>query len=176
VHDNFGNGLWVDINNQDALIEGNRSVGNTENGIFVEISCGGVIRNNDVEENGFDGSTQDWLVRSGILVSNSPDVQVYGNTVVNNANGIGLEHWDHGNRGAVTRCVPALKNVKVHDNTVVQKVGGASGLDAKIDRDKVWTSWGNQFYNNSYTLSDGVKFRWQSDWVSYQQCKDYGQN
>ena len=145
-------------------------------GIFFEISCGAVIRNNHVEKNGFDGSTQNWLTRSGILVANSPNVEVYGNTVVNNANGIGLTHWDHGNRGAVTRCEPSLKNVKVHDNTIVQKVGGASGLDANIDRDKVWTSWGNQFSNNTYTLSSGVRFRWQADWVSYQQWKNNGQN
>ncbi len=50
------------------------------------------------------------------------------------------------------------------------------GLDANIDRDKVWTSWGNQFSNNTYTLSNGAEFRWQADWVSYQQWKNNGQN
>ena len=176
VHDNFGNGLWVDINNLDVLIEGNRSVGNTRQGIFYEISCAGVIRNNHVEGNGFDGSNPSTLIRNGILVSNSSNVEVYGNTVVNNANGIGLIHWDHGNRGAVTRCEPSLKNVKVHDNTIVQQVGGAAGLDAKINRDKAWTSWGNRFSNNTYTLSPGVQFRWETSWVSYQQWKNNGQN
>jgi len=35
VHDNFGNGLWVDINNVDFRIEGNRAEGNAHSGIFV---------------------------------------------------------------------------------------------------------------------------------------------
>ena len=176
VHDNQGNGLWADINNLNVLFEGNRIIGNTRHGIDFEISCGAVIRNNYLEGNGFLNRYPNWMNDAGIVVSTSPNVEIYGNTLVGNNNGIGLIHWDHNNRDAVTQCVPALKNVVVHDNTIVQSGGAAAGLDASADRDKVWTSWGNRFYNNTYTLDNGAEFRWETDWVSYQQWKDFGQH
>jgi hypothetical protein len=176
VHDNQGNGLWADINNLNVLFEGNRIVGNLRHGINFEISCGAVIRNNYLEGNGFLNKSPNWMNDAGILVSTSPNVDIYGNTLVGNNKGIGLIHWDHNNRDAVDKCVPALKNVKVHDNRIVQSGGAAAGLDAAADRDQVWTSWGNQFSNNTYQLSNGAQFRWQAGWVNYQQWKDNGQN
>ena len=76
VHHNFGNGLWVDINNVDFLIEGNRADANALSGIFVEISCGGVVRDNDVSGNGFGTTRPAGMENAGILVSNSPGVEV----------------------------------------------------------------------------------------------------
>ncbi len=70
-----------------------------------------------------------------------------------------------------------MKNVKVHDNRIVQ-IGWSCGsvwTPASIGT-QVWTSWGNQFSNNTYTLDNGAEFRWERSWVSYQQWKNNGQN
>jgi len=180
VHHNEGNGLWADINNVNTLFEGNRVIGNTRAGISFEISCGAVVRNNYLEGNGFLNRAPNWMNDSAIVVSTSSDVEIYGNTVVGNNKGIGLIHADRSDSptvasGAVDSCEVALKNVVVHNNRITQSGGAAAGLDASADRDKVWTSWGNRFYDNTYTLSDGARFRWQTDWLTYQEWKAAGQ-
>ena len=70
---------------------------------------------------------------SGIQVSMTPDVQVYGNTLVNNAKGIGAIHWDHDNVGSVTKCKPQLRNLRVYNNSITQNGSAAAGIDASID-------------------------------------------
>jgi len=176
AHDNFGNGLWVDINNVNALIENNRSIANSHQGIFLEISCGGTIRNNYVEGNGTDDKNPNYMSASGILVSMTPDVQVYGNTLVNNKKGIGAIHWNHDNVDAVTNCDPQLRNLRVYSNSITQNGSAAAGIDASIDVDKVYGSWDNQFYSNTYSLSGGAQFRYQGDWISQQQWNNAGQS
>ncbi|CAN5763214.1 hypothetical protein BH23ACT5_BH23ACT5_14760 [soil metagenome] len=176
VHNNYGNGLWVDINNTNTLIEGNKVVDNLLNGINIEISCGATIRNNDVSGNGFGSKYPSWMTGSGILVSNTPNVTVTGNRLSGNAKGIGAVHWDHPNRKAVDKCTPELRNFEVSNNSITQSGGAAAGIDAKIDLNAVWTSWGNQFSNNSYSLSNSAGFRWKGDWASYAQWKQAGQN
>ena len=48
---------------------------NSRNGIFLEISCGGTIRNNYLEGNGTDEQYPNWMGdATGILVSMTPDV------------------------------------------------------------------------------------------------------
>ncbi len=176
VHHNYGNGLWVDINNVTPLIEGNRVVANERNGIFIEISCGGIIRNNDVEGNGTKPKLENWMGgSSGILVSMTPDVEVYGNIVTGNDKGIGAVHWDHDNVGSVTHCNPQLRNLRVHDNEIIQSGGAAAGVDASKDEANVFGPWDNQFYANSYTLTNGAQFRWGGEWISFQEWQDLGQ-
>jgi parallel beta-helix repeat protein len=165
VHHNYGHGLHVDINNVDALIEGNRLVGNRRAGVFIEISCGGTIRNNRVEGNGFDNPFPNWMAgSSGVQVSDSPNVKVYGNTLSGNAKGIGGLQVDHENLGAVSKCDPKLKNLKVYDNVITQSGGAAAGLDANNNEGSVWSTWGNTFEGNTYKLSNGARFRWEGDW------------
>ena len=71
VHHNWGTGLWTDIDNINTLVEGNRVIGNANQGIFHEISYAAVIRNNTVQGNGFDRCC--WLMGAAILVAASPD-------------------------------------------------------------------------------------------------------
>lgn len=52
VFGNFGEGIWLDVSNRNALIEGNTVYGNTRSGIFHEISYDAIIRNNSVRCNG----------------------------------------------------------------------------------------------------------------------------
>jgi parallel beta-helix repeat protein len=166
VHGNRGNGLWVDINNVNAVIEANTVNGNEWSGIFIEISCGGVIRNNRVDGNGHGDPYANWMSGAGIQVANSPGVTVTGNRLSGNAKGIGGIHWDHPDRGLVTNCRPELKDLKVTGNTISQSGGAAAGIDAKIDTGAVWSSWGNTFASNVYDLSDGTRYRWAGGWIS----------
>ena len=172
VHHNFGNGLWVDINNVDFRIEGNRSDANALSGIFVEISCGGVVSDNDVTGNGFGTTRPAGMENAGILVSNSPGVEITGNSLVDNAKGIGAINWAHGNRDAVDQCVPEVRDLSVHDNEITQETGLVAGIDATIDQESVWTDWANTFFGNVYIVGPEARFRWegstieQADWES----------
>lgn len=157
---NFGNGLWVDINNVEALISANTVEHNALAGIFIEISCGGLIENNDVIGNGFGTKRPRGMHNAGIFVANSPNVEVAGNRLKDNAKGIGGLHWEHGNRQAVDRCVPELRSLFVHGNEIEQENGLVAGIDATIDRPQVWLEWGNVFSDNEYRIGDDARFRW----------------
>lgn len=163
VHDNLGNGLWMDINNLDPLVEANRVVNNALAGIFIEISCGGSIKDNDVIGNGFGSRRPEAMNSSGIFVSTSPGVEVTENRVVGNAKGIGGLHWAHGNRQSVDRCTPELRDLSVHNNQIEQDNGLAAGIEATIDLQNVWTQWGNVFFDNEYVIGSEARFRWEDN-------------
>ncbi|MGB0910961.1 MAG: right-handed parallel beta-helix repeat-containing protein, partial [Nitrospirales bacterium] len=119
VHDNFGPGLWSDVDNLNTLYENNHVKNNQTQGIFHEASYDAIIRNNLVEGNGFGDSI--WHVGSGILVSSSPNVEIYNNQVINNADGIGLIQVHTRVEG---RFGPReLKNSSVHDNIIAMTEG-----------------------------------------------------
>ena len=174
VHHNFGNGLWVDINNVDFRIEGNRTDGNAYSGIFVEISCGGVVRDNDVLRNGFGSTRPAGMENAGILVTNSPGVEVLDNRLADNAKGIGAVQWAHGNRVAGDRCVPELRDLRVQDNEITQEAGLVAGIDATIDRGSVWTAWGNTFLDNIYVLGSEARFRWEGSTIGHAEWANLG--
>ena len=87
VHDNDCRGLWADINAHGALIENNLIEDNRDEGIFYEISQDAVIRYNHVYGNGF-GYRVGWYWSGGITVASSFNVEVYGNRLSGNYNGI----------------------------------------------------------------------------------------
>ena len=180
VHHNFGNGLWVDINNRGYLIENNLVVGNGRQGIHSELGCGGTIRYNQVEGNGFTDQYPNWMSGSGITVSNARDVEVYGNVLVDNAKGIGAIHRDRATKSVayskVTKCVPDLRNLNVHDNIITQSSNAAAGLDANHDEDRVFSSWNNRFHNNTYHVGNGDQFRWKGQWITLTEWKKAGNN
>lgn len=179
VHHNFGNGLWADINNQGYLIEDNIVVGNQKSGIDVELGCGGTVRNNRLEENGSKDPHPNWMSGSGILVSNARDVEVYGNVLVNNTKGIGAIHRDRTGSPSypnVTKCVPDLKNLNVHNNVITQSSDAAAGLDANHDEGQVFSSWNNRFHNNTYNVGNGDQFRWKGKWITITEWKTAGNN
>jgi parallel beta-helix repeat protein len=156
VHHNTEDGLWFDIDNIDALIEGNRIVGNTRSGIHWEISYDAVIRNNYVEGNAL-GDDDMWH-RGGIRISSSPNVEVYGNTLVNNRHGIVAINQ---NRGSGAFGEREIKNLYVHDNEIRQGKGVLSGLGIAGTGDPVYFSGkGNRWERNIYRVSDPQTARW----------------
>ena len=174
VHDNLGNGLWMDINNLDPLVEANRVVNNALAGIFIEISCGGLIKDNEVVGNGFGSRRPLAMNSSGIFVSTSPGVEITQNRVVGNAKGIGGLHWAHGNRQSVDRCIPELRDLRVHDNQIELDTGLAAGIEATIDLQDVWTQWGNVFFDNEYVIGSEARFRWQDNSILFSEWQALG--
>src|SRR6185295_18270152 len=97
VHDSVFRGIWLDRSMPEMTIESNRVVNHGEAGIWYEVSYRGVIRGNYVENAGYNSRySSGWLRGGGIQVTNSPNVSVLGNTVINSLNGIiGLQADDY---------------------------------------------------------------------------------
>jgi hypothetical protein len=172
VHDNNGNALWTDVDNVDALYENNRSVSNAGAGIFHEISYQAIIRNNVTTGNGF---ARGWIFGPGILISASPDVEVYGNSVSGNKMGIiGIQQ----DRGSGAYGIHQIHNLDVHDNTV--QTDGQTGIAQQINNNAIYTSWNNRFHHNTYTglgsRPDNTPFFWMNDLQTVDAWKGFGQD
>jgi Right handed beta helix region len=168
VHHNHGAGLWTDTDNLGVLYEGNTASDNADNGIFHEISYDAVIRYNVTERNG----------KHGILVDASSNVELYANTVRNNARlqqimaRQAVPVTKRGRYGALV-----LQNFYAHDNVVA---GGGSGLlpmnGARGDT-TFYTGRDNRFVRNAYDLKgvSSTPFVWmlvdcsEGVWVRYNQ-------
>ncbi len=109
VHSNNGNGIWIDNNNIDILIEANVSKDNRKRGIFYEISYSGIIRDNYitgnyVQDKGGNNNTGIYISESGgdeavknYLGGTFPaELLVTNNYVVDNWNHISL--WEDAGR------------------------------------------------------------------------------
>jgi len=166
VRDNWGPGIWYDTDNVDAVIEGNTVTGNTHRGIMYEISYGGIIRNNVIQNNGF-GVSASWISNAGIFVVSSSDVQVYGNKVSGNRQGIVGVQTGVGSY--------LLQNLSVHDNIVTQ-AQGISGIDESVGSDAVF-SRNNKWDRNTYYLSgNSAPFLWHYSNMGPSGWKSAGQD
>jgi parallel beta-helix repeat protein len=170
-HDNIGPGLWTDGENVNTLYVNNRVVDNYHSGIKHEVSCSAVIRNNTATGNGFGAPS--WVDGAGILVMNSPNVEVFGNVVRNNNDGIG---GIHATRNVVNGpCERELRNFWVHDNIIEMQVGH-TGVVTNFDG-SVFTSMNNKFDRNTYILGSGDKYyRWSGPEITTAQWKAAGQD
>ena len=167
VHDNIGPALWLDGNNYSWMIQSNRTANNLEAGLIDEISYDGVIRYNILENEGNtpNSSQSSFWYRSAILVASSPNAEIYGNTLINPANGIG---GIANNRGSGNRGTFLLQNLYVHDNTTVESSGYAAGIVADSAYMSAYTSSNNRFVNNTYKLpATGVLYSWYTGGSSY---------
>jgi parallel beta-helix repeat protein len=154
VHHNTGIGVWFDHNNINSMIEENLIEDNTDAGIYYEISYRATIRNNVVRGNGL-GHTG--LSRAGIVISESSDVEVYGNTVSGNAQGITAFQQPRGS-GAFGEFL--VKNLWVHDNEVTMTSGG-TGL-GDYTGDGMIFERNNRFDRNTYRIAGNSKPFWWS--------------
>jgi len=112
VDRNAGPGLWCDIDCQDVTITGNRIDDNEGPGIMFEISTGATIEDNVVTESGWGNASWGW--GGGILISSSGSVNVTGNTLAWNADGISVISQARRDRpdGSGTR-------ITLHDNIIL---------------------------------------------------------
>jgi hypothetical protein len=118
VHHNDCQGLWADMNAHDALIEHNLVEDNLAEGVFYEISRDAVIRNNRLYRNG--ARAAGWYGDGGITVASSFNVEVYGNHLSGNYNGITGTQQD---RPDSTPPAHLLDNFRVHDNLICATTG-----------------------------------------------------
>ena len=164
VSQNVGNGVWIDRNSSNVLLDGNLVEDNVRNGLYFEISSAGEIVGNLCRRN-----------LAGIIVSNSQNVSVHSNRVEDNTTGIvallvcrGIEN--------------PLQNVTIYENEIEQQAGTdptlgevynrAAGLWVRASCTEYWAypfdSWfetrGNWFRDNAYWLRPGAEplFLWTS--------------
>jgi parallel beta-helix repeat protein len=170
VHSNGGPGLWTDDNNINTLYENNTCDDNERMGIFVEVSYDTIIRNNTLRRNGL--GFPEYIWGAGILVSASPNVQIYGNYLDGNADGIGAAQQ---NRGSGWYGTHEIWNLYVHDNTVLNTLGW-TGLVQDTGDNALFYSRNNWFVNNTYSQSTtAYHFVWlnaersAAEWASFGQ-------
>jgi len=169
-HDNSGEGFHTDGDSASVLYEYNHTKNNTNAGILHEISWDAIIRYNLLEDESAvfpqyaTDSTSLW-VNYGIGILNSSNIQVYGNTITNCTNGVGavLAVRNNSTVGPHAGQPHLLQNLDFHDNNFSAISNLAAGVVKQASFDNsVYTSWNNQFANNSYSLPDlnGLYFAW----------------
>ena len=156
VHDNIGNGLWIDTNVRNVTFESNTIENNTAIGIFYETSFDAVIRNNVLRNNAAEFAGKSCFWGSQIHLNDSQNVEIYGNTVESSdgSNGICAVDIDRATPGS-----SKVANLYVHDNTVRVRLNGTTGLvggrAAAYD-----ASANNDFVANTYYVTDISKKAW----------------
>jgi hypothetical protein len=163
---NYGPGLWNDINSETVTYTGNQTSGNVEAGILTEISDTVTITNNTIVNDGFVPGESNLYWGAGILISTSSNVTISGNTITNCMNGIS---GVYANRGNNPSGVPyTLSNVVANGNTITQGTGAAMGIVTEgtvAGTTAVYTSMGNNFSGNTFVLSapsTGTYFYWNN--------------
>ncbi len=182
IHDNFGPGLWCDINCRNVLYEGNVVERNNGAGIFHEISFNAVIRNNIVRHNGI--ADKAWFWGNDILVAASQDVEVYANTLTVSPSKCGImlidqgrddQAWAHGGPIYKTR------NNKVHDNEMTFEgaacAGGASDVKPGHENFSIITDGNNLFDGNVYRVprtGARARFAWGHEVLDWDALRGKG--
>jgi parallel beta-helix repeat protein len=171
VHHNKAVGLWFDIDNRNVTVERNRIEGNDSDGIRYELSYRATIRDNTVTGNGFQEPTG-WVNGAGIMVSSSRDVEVAGNLVDRNLNGISLRQDD---RGAGSLGPYLVHNAWVHGNHMIMR-RGTTGLSSTVSDASAFTGRGNRFEGNRYTIvgPDTTNFVWRGAELTWAQWRQHG--
>lgn len=156
VTSNDGPGLWTDWENRYIVYDSNDVENNTGIGIDHEASWDATISNNTVKGNGSSAGSST-LDGAGIYMNDSQNVEMYGNYLSGNHNGIGMTQTD---RGSTSLGPLVTQNVYVHDNTIVGS--GRTGLVQWVSDGSYYTSKNNRFLHNSYdTGCDSTPFIWQ---------------
>jgi parallel beta-helix repeat protein len=158
VHDNIGHGLKTDGSSIYITYDSNTVENNTGAGISHEISYDATISNNVVRNNATYYTGKSMAYGSQIEVYDSPNVDVYGNTVESLANTHGIAVRDD-DRGSGTYGVHEARNDTVHGNTIKLGSGGTSGM---VGTDSaIYSSMGNKFTNNTWYVKDLADQDWR---------------
>lgn len=170
VHHNHGIGLGSDSDNVDTVYKNNRVEDNSGAGIVIETSYKTLIIDNTLRNNGsaFTGG----LSGAGIYINTSQDVDITKNVVDHNLQGIGIFSTD---RGSGPHGKYVTKNNYVHDNKIILRAKGSTGLTSYNLAD--YTQNNNRFQSNHYTLcgpayfavwngKDGYKYADAKAWVA----------
>ncbi len=173
-HDNFGPGLWTDIDNYNVVYEYNQVYDNCGEGITHEISYNAIIRYNTIARNGDDYTAQGgvWLWDSQILIQNSANVQVYGNDVwipTMYGNGISIINQDR------PPYVATGSYISDNDITWLSASEGMCGGVTDNGYTNMFTA--NDFDYNRYHISNtsALAFTWDDLDLTFAQFQSHGQ-
>ena len=175
-----GRAIWLDGDNLEAVIENNDVDDQVVDGIFYEISATGTIRNNRVRRNG----------GSGLFISTSRQMEVYGNTFEDNWRDINM----FVNCGAIsnpgdhypTAIGFDLKDVHIHDNTVrvgtrADTMAGAWSYGGGCTTEQIArykdpkAGQNNRYVNNTYAVPNVSAAVWFWDgWRTFAQWQAGG--
>ena len=189
---NCGVGLWLDIKNVNYQLYNNVIENNVREGLCIEVSFGGKVYNNQVNRNGWPTDPyrpNGWLWDAGIGIHASPDVEVYGNTLTENFQGIVIIQQPR-NVSTGDSYAPSggfiAQNIYVHDNIVYQRTfGGANGGDGSVGAGAAndagdtatFTSRNNRWANNTYYLGTNTRpFAWMNGYRTAAEWRAYGQD
>lgn len=177
AHHNTGPGLWLDIDNINFTVDGNTG---EDNGgpqqaaspcIYVEISYGGVVRNNVCRRNGLNFGAWAWGSCIIIAASGGAGLDVSGNLCADNGGGISLVQQTRG-FGAFGPYL--VQNVYVHDNHVSATKGYNGGVVDNGDN-AMFTSRQNRFDRNIYVQNcTGPLWAWNSGERTWADWRTYG--
>ena len=117
--ENWGNGIWFDIGNEDCTVHNCLIVHNDDAGIFYEISYGLHAYDNVIVGNGLAGTPGAWGASAGISISSSPNCLVERNLLIGNKEGFNFREQ--------TRSTPRINSRKSepvwnHDNIIRNNV------------------------------------------------------
>lgn len=171
AHDNLGPGLWTDIDATETLYESNTTTDNLGPGIYHEISGSAVIRDNEVSGNGFGNSN--WAWGAGILISASFDVEVTGNRVYGNADGIAGVQQERGT-GLLGERI--LDRLSVHDN-YIELSEGVNGVVQDVGDETIFLDRDIRFESNQYEgVGDRRAYAWLDRYLTAEQWVAAGQD
>jgi parallel beta-helix repeat protein len=171
VHNNYGNGIWCDIDCDGFIISNNTVTNNGGTGIFSEISWNMTITGNTASGNGSIPVMESPYCYYGQIESGySANVEIANNTVTAPLGTNGICAAD-GDRGTDPAYPSAQINLHVHDNTEYLAANSQTGLAGRAP--SYLPSANNRFINNHYhvpSLSGGY-FEWSIaplNWSNWQ--------
>ena len=141
-----------------------------ESGILYELSSNATISNNYLTNDGISPVAPDIWWGGAIIVNDTNNVEISGNTVENSMNGIGGYLAPRGD-DPETGQPYLLQNLNVHDNTFnhIQNTAGGIIIEQQAFNNQVFTSWNNHFQNNTLSLSPNANFVWMNQYYNLAQ-------
>jgi parallel beta-helix repeat protein len=163
---NYGNGIWLDIDNYESRVMANRVGHNTQIGIDHEISYRAVIAGNTVAGNG----------SYGIYVSASPDDTVRGNSLHRNRGEIVLRQSRRPQHPSAYG-PHIVSNTNVYGNLIdLRSPGTWVGGFQTVGSDAMFTRRSNRFHDNRILhTARATVVRWLDHWVTLGRWRAYGQ-
>ena len=176
VYNNYGVGLWCDIDCRNVVYEENLVENNQYSGIFHETSFNAVIRNNVLRYNG--KGDRGWFWGADITIAASQDVEVTGNTVTVAPGGCGIMLIDQGRRSSDGKKYKTRNNTVRANEMTFEDAACAGGVsDTKPDDENfsIIMDGNNSFDGNVYRVprsSGSARYVWGhevTDWYGFRQ-------
>ena len=163
-HDNYGYGMWTDINNINTTYKHNLNKNNVMGGISHEISYAASIHDNILIGNGFgDPRGGGWPWGAEIQIQNSQNVDVYNNKIDNTNGGYGDIVLIEQNRGTGTYGPWVTIGNHIYDNIIVDR--GLRGISGGVSGDsgtKIFNGTNTWNKNQFYLRDTAGKFTWNN--------------